>query len=106
MASHKELRHVVLFKFNEGTSAEDVAKLENEFRSLATVKVSQVKGFEWGTNISKENLDHGYTHCFILTFTSEQDRDTYIDHADHVAYVAMLQPHMAAATVIDFWAQS
>ncbi|CAF4996615.1 unnamed protein product, partial [Rotaria socialis] len=45
--------------------------------------------------LARKILDHGYTHCFILTFTSEQDRDTYIDHADHVAYVAMLQPHMA-----------
>jgi len=107
MASTKQvLRHVVLLKFKENTTPADITQLEDEFRTLATVKVSQVKEYEWGTNVSKENLDHGYTHCFILTFANEQDRDVYLVHEDHVAFVNMLKPHMSGATVIDFWANS
>ena len=107
MASTQQtLRHVVLLKFKENTPAADITQLEDEFRTLATVKVSQVKGYEWGTNISKEQLDHGYTHCFVLTFANEKDRDVYIDHQDHTAFVDLLKPHMAAATVIDFWANN
>ena len=100
------LRHVVLLKFKAETSPEDLQKIENEFRTLATVKVPQVKDFEWGTNVSKENLDHGHTHCFLLTFDSEADRDIYIDHPDHQAFVALLKPHMAGATVIDYWSKA
>ncbi|CAF0958159.1 unnamed protein product [Rotaria sordida] len=107
MTSNKQLlRHVVLFKFNEATSSADITRLENEFRTLATVKVPQVKEYEWGTNVSKENLDHGYTHCFVLTFANEKDRDIYIDHEDHVAYVKIFKPHLADVTVVDFWANS
>jgi len=103
MASTKQLRHVVLFRFKENTSSEDITQIENAFRTLATEKVPQVKEYEWGTNVSKENLHHGYTHCFILTFDNEQDRDIYIDHEDHVAFVNLLKPHLAEPTVIDFW---
>ena len=107
MASTQQvLRHVVLFKFKENTSAEDIARIEEEFRTLATAKVSEVKGYEWGTNVSKENLNHGYTHCFLLTFENEKDRDVYLDHQDHVAFVQLLRPHMDAATVIDYWAKN
>jgi len=108
MASAKQqLRHVVLFKFKDTTSAEDIKNLENEFRTLATVKLPEiVKAYEWGTNVSNEKLDHGYTHCFLLTFDNEQDRDVYLVHKDHTAYVDLLKPHLGAATVIDYWATS
>jgi hypothetical protein len=107
MASTKQhLRHVVLFKFKENTSAEDIKHLEDEFRTLATVKLSQIKEYEWGTNISTENLNHGYTHCFVLTFASEEDRDAYLVHEDHVAFVNVLKPHLGEATVLDYWAKS
>ena len=104
MAENKQLRHVVLLKFKEDTPPADITRLEDEFRSLAKVKVSEVKQYEWGTNVSKENLDRGYTHCFLLTFANEQDRDTYLHHADHMAFVELLKPHMSEATVIDYWA--
>jgi hypothetical protein len=106
MASTKVLRHVILCKFKEDTTPEEITHLGDEFRTLTTVKVPQVKEYEWGTNVSKENLDHGYTHCCILTFDNEQDRDTYLVHADHLAYADIFKPHLAAITVVDFWAQS
>jgi hypothetical protein len=102
-STQQALRHVVLLKFKADTSTDDIKLLEQEFYALATVKISEVKSVEWGTNVSKENLDHGYTHCFILTFANEHDRDVYIDHQDHTAFVNLLKPHMESATVVDFW---
>ena len=104
MASTRKLRHLVLVKFNDNTSAADIKRLEDEFRTMATVKIPQVKEYEWGINVGKENLDHGYTHCFVLTFASEEDRNIYLDHKDHMAFVNSSKPHMAAITVLDFWA--
>lgn len=107
MASkQKVLRHVVLFKFKEGTPAADITLIEDEFRTLATVKLPQVKGYEWGTNISKENLDRGYTHCFLLSFDNEEDRNVYLDHVDHVGFVNTLKLHLGEATVLDYWANN
>ncbi|CAF0873422.1 unnamed protein product [Adineta steineri] len=85
------LRHVVLFKFKNTASQADIAKIEGEFRALATTKVPQVRAFESGTHIGKENLNQGFTHAFLLTFDNEQDRDTYMAHDDHKAFVKLQQ---------------
>ncbi|MCM4168748.1 hypothetical protein KCTC52924_02440 [Arenibacter antarcticus] len=101
---HKDslLRHVVLFKFKEGTSKKDIAKVEAAFSALPT-KIPQIVGYEWGLNNSPEGLDKGFTHCFFLTFNSEKDRAIYLPHPDHKAFGAILSPHLDDVTVVDYW---
>lgn len=100
----KSLRHVVLFKFKDSSQPADVKKVEEAFAAL-TKKISLIKDFEWGTNNSPENLNQGLTHCFLVTFKSEKDRDDYLVHPDHQAFVEILKPHLDKATVIDYWAK-
>ena len=102
-STEKKLRHVVLFKFKDTSSAEDVQKVEKAFKDLAK-KLALVKDFEWGKNSSPENLNQGLTHCFFVTFNSDKDRDTYLTHPDHQAFVEVLKPHLDKVTVIDYWA--
>ena len=52
-ASGKKLRHVVLFKFKESATPEDIAKVEKAFSELPS-KIPEIKGFEWGINNSPE----------------------------------------------------
>ncbi len=101
----KVLRHVVLFKFKDSSKPEDVKKVEEAFAALAS-KLSLVKDFEWGKNTSPENLNQGLTHCFLVSFASDKDRDTYLVHADHQAFVEVLKPHLDKVTVIDYWANT
>ncbi|GGW26995.1 stress responsive protein [Arenibacter certesii] len=96
------LRHVVLFKFKEGTSKEDIAKVEAAFSALPQ-KISQIKDYEWGLNNSPEGLNKGLTHCFLLTFNSEEDRAIYLPHPDHKAFGAILTPHLDDVVVVDYW---
>lgn len=98
------LRHVVMFKFKDSASKDDVKKVEDAFAALAT-KLKLIKDFEWGTNNSPEKLNQGLTHCFFLTFGSEKDRDAYLVHPDHQAFVEVLKPHLDKATVLDYWAK-
>ena len=102
-SNSKLLRHVVLFKFKDTSLKADVKKVEDAFRGLAT-KIKLIKDFEWGVNNSPENLNQGLTHCFFVTFTSEKDRDAYLVHPDHLAFVEVLKPHFDKATVVDYWA--
>jgi uncharacterized membrane protein len=102
--SQKALRHVVMFKFLDSATAADVKKVEDAFAGLAT-KIKLIKDFEWGTNNSPENLNQGLTHCFFVTFSSEKDRDAYLVHPDHKAFVEVLGPHLDKVTVIDYWAK-
>lgn len=95
------LRHVVLFKFKDGTSKEDIEKIEKAFAALPR-KIPQIAGFEWGTDCSKENLSQGFTHCFILTFKNEKDRDEYLPHPEHQAFAKLLRPYLDKVLVIDY----
>jgi hypothetical protein len=98
----KVLRHVVMFKFKDTSTAADVQRVEKAFSDLAG-KLPLIKAFEWGTNSSPENLNQGLTHCFLVTFSSDKDRDTYLAHPDHQAFVEILKPHLDKVTVIDYW---
>lgn len=99
----KLLRHVVLFQFKEDATADDIKKIEEAFAALAT-KIKLIKDFEWGINNSPEGLNHGLTHCFLVSFGSEKDRDEYLVHPEHKAFVDILGPHLEKATVVDYWA--
>lgn len=102
--AEKQLRHVVLFKFKETSSAEDVKKVENAFRALPS-KIKEIKSLEWGTNNSPEGLAQGFTHCFFLTFASEQDRAVYLPHPAHKEFGAVLGPHLDKVLVVDYWTE-
>ena len=97
------LRHVVLFQFKESSSKEDVQKVVNGFRELKS-KIPQIADFEYGVNNSPEGLNNGLTHCFFVTFKTEKDRDEYLPHPAHKAFVELLKPHLEKATVVDYWA--
>ncbi len=95
------VQHVVCLKFKEGTSHDDIRKVEDAFRALKT-KINIVLTLEWGTNVSKENRAKGFTHCFILKFADEKDVNAYIAHPDHKAFGALLGPVLDDVFVIDF----
>ncbi|MFN5423013.1 MAG: Dabb family protein [bacterium] len=99
----KQLRHVVLFSFKSTSSVDDVKKVEDAFRALPS-KIKEVKGFEWGKNNSPEGLDQGFTHCFLVSFNSEKDREIYLPHPAHKAFVDVLKSHLDKVLVIDYWA--
>jgi hypothetical protein len=96
------LRHVVLFKFKAGTPVQEIEKVEASFVELKS-KIPQILSLEWGINNSPEGLDKGFTHCFFLTFRSEEDRDTYLPHPDHKAFGNILGPILEDVLVVDYW---
>ncbi|MGD9127821.1 MAG: Dabb family protein [Planctomycetia bacterium] len=100
----KKLRHVVLFKFKEGTSQEDIQKVVDAFSALPE-KIPQIADFEWGTDISPEGKSKGFTHCFFLTFANEADRDAYLPHPAHKAFGDVLRPHSEDVFVVDYYTE-
>ena len=98
----KLLRHVVLFQFKADAAPEDIKKVEEAFAALPG-KIPEIVDFEWGTNNSPEGLNDGLTHCFLVSFASEEGRATYLPHPAHKEFVEILGPHLEKATVIDYW---
>jgi len=66
-------------------------------------KVDAICDFEWGTDVSVENLQQGFTHCFFVTFRSEADRAKYLPHPAHKEFGTMLGPHLDKVLVVDYW---
>lgn len=98
------LQHVVSFKFKESATPGQIQELVKAFGELPG-KVKEIKSFEWGTNVSPEKHDKGFTHCFIVTFQTEKDRDVYLVHPAHKEFVKLVGPIVADVFVVDFWSQ-
>lgn len=98
----KQLRHVVLFKFKEETSSADIKKVEAAFAALPS-KIKEIKAYEWGLNNSPEGLEKGFTHCFFLSFDSEEGRAVYLPHPAHKAFGEVLSPYLDDVLVFDYW---
>ena len=98
------VKHVVLFMFKDGTSQEKIDELIAGYQALSA-KIDAMKHFEWGPDISVEDLQQGFTHCFITTFENVAGRDAYIPHEAHQEYVKVLLPHLDNLLVVDFQPQ-
>lgn len=104
LAADAPYRHVVFFKFKDSATAEQVQGLEQAFVELAK-KIDTVKAFEWGTNVSPEGLNDGFTHCFFVTFADKAGLEAYLPHAAHQEFVAKLKPQLDKACVLDYVAK-
>jgi hypothetical protein len=100
-AEPAKVRHVVLFKFKDGTTAAQIEEVVDAFRALPS-KIDAIKGFEFGTDMSVENKSQGFTHCFFLTFADSQGRDAYLPHPAHKAFGALVGPRLDKVLVVDY----
>ena len=100
-SSRGVVRHVVLFKFKDSASPEQVRAVEEKFRALKA-RIPQILDLEWGTNVSPENHAQGFTHCFFLTFRDAAARDAYLPHPAHKEFGASLGPVLDKVLVVDY----
>lgn len=98
------LRHVVLFRFSDSTTAAELGMIEEAFSGLPA-QIPEIQSFEWGLNNSPEGLDKGFTHAYLLTFASERDRAAYLPHPAHVAFTELVGPHVDDVHVVDYWSR-
>jgi hypothetical protein len=96
-------RHVVLFKFKDSATPDQIKAVEDAFRALPT-KIETITGYEWGTNVSPEGKNDGYTHCFFVTFKDKAGVDVYLPHPAHKEFGKMLRPILDKVCVVDYFA--
>lgn len=95
------IQHVVLIRFKDDTTVAQRAEFARRFDLLST-QIEQVRRLKWGMNSSTEGLDKGFTHCFLVLFDSAVDRDAYLPHAAHQAFVSETSQWVADVLVVDF----
>ena len=101
LSADAPVRHVVSFKFKKEATPAEVQKIEEAFAALKA-KIPQITALEWGTNVSGENLNKGFTHMWVSTFADAAALKVYLDHPYHQAFVKLLKPSLEDAFVFDF----
>ena len=83
------VRHVVVFKFKQGTTEDQIKQVTNAFRQLKG-KIPGIVSFEHGVNNSPEKKNLGFTHVYLVTFENAQARDAYLPHPEHKKFGELL----------------
>ena len=104
MPDQASLRHVVLFAFRDDASQDAVDAVVADFGRLPA-EIPGIAAFEWGSNVSPEGLNNGFTHCFTLTFAGAAERDAYLVHPAHQRFVSTLGSCLERSLVLDYFAQ-
>lgn len=96
---------MVLFSWKADTPQQKVTEIESAF-CLLQEKIPEIHAFEWGTDVSIEGLAQGMSHCLLVSFNSETDRQIYLPHPAHEEFVKLIQPHLEDVLVFDYWQRS
>jgi hypothetical protein len=104
IAGEAPYRHVVLFRFKQDAPDAAVRQVEKDFAALKG-KIDLIRDFEWGTNVSPEGKDDGFTHCFFATFDSKEDLEKYLVHPEHKKFGASLKGLIDKVLVVDYLAK-
>ncbi len=102
-AAGKKIHHMVMFKWKEGTTAEQAAAIATALFGLKE-KVPGIVSLTYGKQNSTEGvaIAKGYHYGLSVVFENAAARDGYLPHPAHVAAVAVLKPHLADVAVLDY----
>lgn len=100
--SKKVLKHVVMYKFRDDCTAEQIQQVVDAFSGLPK-QVDAIIGFERGTNVSQEGKSEGLTHCFVVTFKDGAGLAAYLKHPAHDEYVKVVKDKREKVVVFDYW---
>jgi hypothetical protein len=78
--------HIVLFKFKKNICLVSINRLEKEFFNLKG-KIPAILLISGGSNISKENLDKGFSKSFSLFFKDIKSLNSYLISKEHKDFV-------------------
>ncbi len=82
-----KVKHIVLLKFKEGTTEEQINKFFEEVLDLSE-SVPGIDDYVGGACCSAEGRNQGMTHGFIMTFADAAARDAYLVHPEHERFKA------------------
>ena len=102
-AETEQLRHLILLKFKQNTTQEQIEFTTNAFVDLRN-SIEEISAIEWGENNSTEGLNNGFTHSYLVTFKNENARSAYMVHPAHTALGANIGNYIADIVIFDYWA--
>ncbi|KAA8645770.1 hypothetical protein EYZ11_005158 [Aspergillus tanneri] len=105
------ITHIVLFRFKPDTSRDDINDACDRMLNLKNTCLHPVSNKPYirsssgGVDNSKEGIQHGMTHAFVVEFDSVEDRDYYVEKdSTHHAFIKSLDGVIEKAQAVDFTA--
>ena len=94
------IRHIVLLKFKEETSAEDLSSIKASLKTMPA-EISEIANYSFGPDlcVSPNTADLG----IVADFDSVEKFEAYAKHPHHVAAIKnVIKPHVVQKTAMQF----
>ena len=95
--------HVVLIKTNPGSDPSAIEGLR-DFLARLPAKIPGIVDYRFGTNVSPEGLDRGFSYGFVMTFADAAARDAYLPHPEHLKVLPLMDALAEEVLVFDLGA--
>jgi hypothetical protein len=92
------LKHIVLLKFKESVSAEQISDLKSSLLALPKV-IKEIKGYECG---SDQRPAKTFDFALVSTFVDFDAMRTYQVQSEHVEVLTKVRNLSAKIEVVDF----
>lgn len=95
-------RHIISFKFKSSLPESEITAIFEAIGELQQ-KIPGIITYSWGKN-QYSGPCASYDYCFIMDFDSQDSRDRYQTHPDHIKVVnERVIPNMIKAEVMDYF---
>jgi len=94
------IEHLVILSIKASATEAEVTQALRSLEALMEA-IPEIKTFKLLKNNSKESFATPYPYGFVMTFDSQKDRDTYVNHPSHVKLAKIqLLPLLAQDPVV------
>ncbi|MBS9422381.1 Dabb family protein [Photorhabdus caribbeanensis] len=76
------IRHILLLKFTPEIKEQQLMMIRDTAISMQH-QISGISAVEWGSNVSSENKNKGFTHAITMTFDDQKAISNYLSHPKH-----------------------
>jgi len=93
------LTHVVLFKFKEGTSKEEIQRLGKGLGNLPHL-INEIREFRFGTDVIRS--ERSYDFGLVSSFDDLDALERYQRHPDHRKVLEFVKAITSSVVAVDF----
>jgi Stress responsive A/B Barrel Domain len=94
------IRHVVMFRWKDGTDHDDVAAMESGLRSMPGL-IPQIQEYRFGADLGIN--DANWDFVVVADFASTNDYVDYRDDAHHQALIKeTIAPHIEERATVQY----
>ena len=93
------LRHVVIIKFKEEVTNNQINDLTKRLRALPKY-IKEIKSYEIGKDVL--HLPRSYDYAVVEKFSNVEEQEKYQRHSEHLKVIEFIKPMCANIISVDY----